>query len=64
MFHPIPTWFTRHISLPLTQLYARLDERQQTSVFGDQHPARPTPVDVSWMPMPRSHARNDHNVGR
>ncbi|TFD47313.1 hypothetical protein E3T55_15320 [Cryobacterium frigoriphilum] len=63
MSHPIQTWFARHVSHPLTDMYARLDEHQQNDLSTDR-PSRPTPVDVSWMPMPPSHARNDHSRGR
>jgi hypothetical protein len=64
MSHPIQTWFNRHISDPLNRTYDRIDPRQHGSTFDELRPARPTPTDVSWMPMPHSHARNDHNQGR
>ena len=64
MFHPIQTWFNRPVSHSLTRIYDHLDLRQSGPAFSEQRPAPPTPVDVSWMPMPHSHARNDHNQGR
>ncbi|MFC5931173.1 hypothetical protein D6T64_00055 [Cryobacterium melibiosiphilum] len=66
MSHPITNWFHRTISHPLTEMYARLDEHQlgehlhdRATSDPDQQPSRPAPVDVSWMPMPGSHARRD-----
>ena len=64
MFHPIQTWLNRHLSHPLTRMHDRFALRQNDASSAEQRPTRPAPVDVSWMPMPRSHARNDHNQGR